>query len=266
MANWQPIRKNLHKQATWQSFASYHFAGQDTVANLLLAELASALPYYPIGFVRDDAGGFKLVVIQSLQPGLNLFVNAQGRWRVPYVPAIYRGYPFRILQDESLSSLLCVDTQSELFCAQPVGEAKAAGQALFDEKGELSEPLKRVFGFLEQCELGRGPTELAVSALAGAQLIVPWEIKVQLPQGLERSVEGLFKVDEPRLQALDAEALGELHASSALALAYAQLLSTPRLSGLGALYQMHEEEQKSGSFKEVDLDLLFGDADDSLSF
>ncbi|KUJ72457.1 SapC family protein [Thiomicrospira sp. WB1] len=264
MPTWQPIQKSAHQNAKWQAYRDYGFANYDTTAPLLMAEMANALPFYPIGFVKDASDTFQLVTIQSLQPGLNLFVNAQGKWRVPYVPSIYRGYPFKMVKTETGDSVLCVDTESGLFMAEP---ENAQGQALFSEEGELSEPMKKVVEFLQQCDQNRQATQNAVNELVKADLIVPWSIQAKTSDASEKPVKGLFKIDEAKLKSLPGETLTLLSETNALALAYSQLLSLPRLKGLSQLYKLHEAEQKKTKPEEVDLDQLFGDDDeDSLKF
>ena len=55
-----------------------------------------------------------MVGLLSLQPGSNLFVAPGGQWLGAYIPAVWRGYPFRVLPAEGdESSVLCVDEASE---------------------------------------------------------------------------------------------------------------------------------------------------------
>ncbi|WP_019895283.1 SapC family protein [Hydrogenovibrio halophilus] len=264
MPTWKPIQKTVHQDARWQPYTDYQFAKNDTTAPLLMAEMANALPFYPMGFVKTPKDEFQLVAVQSLQPNLNLFVNAQGKWRVPYVPSVYRGYPFKMLKAETNDSILCVDTESKLFLPEEKGDK---GQPLFAEQGELSEPMQKVVDFLQQCEQNRQATQQAVTALNKAELITPWSIQTRTSENTEKPVKGLYKIDEASLKKLPGETLEKLSQSNALAVAYSQLLSMPRLKGLSQLYKLHETEQQKINPREVDLDQLFGeDDDDSLKF
>lgn len=259
MAQWTPIQKNLHQNTGWQPYPDYRFAQQDSLAPLLLAEISSALPFYTLAFVKQGEQ-FQFIALQSLQPGLNLYVNAKGRWRVPYTPSHYRGYPFRLLpKADSDEVVFCFDQESGLLT-----EDKANNTPLFTEAGELSEKAQSVINFLQQCEKNRSLTQQAVNALAEQQLITPWPIESQNADGEKTPVTGLYRIDDSKLQQLPAQALESLHKQQALALAYGQLYSQARLKGLGQLYQLHEKEQQQKSNQEVDLDQLFGESEQDL--
>lgn len=266
MSNWLAIQPSLHQKARWKNHTGYSFAQQDTTASLLMVELSSAVQFYPIGFVKDEAGVFKLVAIQSLEPSLNVFVNTKGQWRVPYVPSVYRGYPFRMLKADAESDdapILCVDTDSGQFDAAPDDNL---GQPLFDEDGALSEMLKKVVDFLDKRDQNRVLTERAVAALSDAELIVPWGIQARLLDGEESTINGLFKIDQERLKALSGDVLETLNKVDALTVAHAQILSLPRLAGLSHFYQQHQMEQEGRASKQVDLEKFFSENDDSLTF
>lgn len=259
MAQWTPVQKTLHKNSQWQAVSSYSFAQQDTTAPMLLAEIAHALPFYTLAFIKVDEQ-YQLVSLHSLQPGLNLYVNSKGQWRVPYVPAIYRGYPFRLLPNSENDELLfCFDQASGL-----MGESLENGHPLFAEEGELAEKTAAIFRFLQQCEQNKLITQQAVNALAEHQLIVPWVIQSQDDNGKAKPVEGLYRIDEVALQTLSAEALQPLHQSQSIALAYGQLYSQVRLQGLSQLYRLHAAELKQLQPVEVDLDQLFGEAEEDI--
>jgi hypothetical protein len=93
-----------------------------------------------------------------------MFVAADGRWLGFYVPALYRGYPFRLLRKPDSDELvLCVDEESGL-----VVDGTAGGEEFFDKDGNASAVLKSAFEFLVQFERGRKAMEQPVAALAEA--------------------------------------------------------------------------------------------------
>ncbi|MDR9500031.1 MAG: SapC family protein, partial [Hydrogenovibrio sp.] len=150
------------------------------------------------------------------------------------------------------------------FIAEPDSDK---GRAIFSDEGELSEPMKKVATFLQQCDQNRLATQQAVNALDQAGLIAPWPIKAKISDDEVKAIEGLYKIDEAKLKALSGETLASLNQANALAIAYSQLASVPRLKGLAQLYKLHEAEQKKANPKEVDLDQLFGEDDeDTLKF
>ena len=115
--------------------------------------------------------------------------------------------------------VLCVDEQSNL-----VVDGSSAGEEFFDAQGNPAPVLKPAFDAAMALERNRKSTELAVAALAQAGVIRPWEIKVKSAEG-ERPISGLHRVDEAALRALPDETFLNLRKTSALPIAYTQMLS-----------------------------------------
>ena len=259
MSRWVALSKEQHKNAGWKKFSHYLFAKSDAVAPVLLAELSHVIPYYPLSFTRTAQGSFQLVVVQSLQTGLNLYVNKEGRWLAPYVPSVYRGYPFMLIAQED-QWVLCVDETAQNF-----HDEKMPGDTALFVDNELSEELKSVLNFHNSRVQNQKLTTQVVEQLNQADLIVPWTIQLKTsPEETGKTVDGLFKIDETKLKTLSPETLTTLNSSGALGLAYAQLLSQVRLNDFGQRYEyfnkMHQQPV------DVDLDKLFGEDDDSLKF
>ena len=88
---------------------------------------------------------------------------------------------------------------------------------------------KKVLDFLSEVERSRKATDAAVSALAEAGVIRPWQIKLKAEQA-ERAIAGLYRVDEAALNALADDVFQKLRKTSgALPIAYAQMLSMGQL-------------------------------------
>jgi len=225
------ISKENFSGKTWRRHAGYAFAARETLIPLVVAELAQAVPAMPLGFVQSGEG-FQLVAVTALQPGANLFVAPDGRWLGAYVPAALRGYPFRLVKaQDRADSVLCIDEASGL-----VVEA-GQGETFFDEDGQPSKALKGVLELLSQVERSRMATRTAVDALAAAKLVQPWPLSIK--QGEQNvSVTGLYRIDEPALNALSNKTFTPLRRSGALPVAYAQLLSMNQLSVLQRLSQI----------------------------
>lgn len=76
----------------------------------------------------------------------------------------------------------------------------------------------------------------------------------------ERKLEGLFRVNEAALNALDNEAFLSVRKSGALPVAYAQLLSMQQLRVLGELAQARAQRTQQVQLGQ-DLDLSWLDSD-----
>lgn len=234
MPRWQAIDKHRHRTAGWLRPRNYLFAQRDGTAPLLVSELAQALPCYPIAFAptQNNPATFQLVVVQSLQNGSNAYLDLAGHWQSAYIPAYYRGYPFRVIPAENSRFVLCVDTTaSSLFHEN----ALPGDLALFVDGEQFSADFQPVADFLQQCAADQVQTDQLVAELAEAGLIEPWPITLKLanqPQMPLQAVQGLYHINEARLKALSVAHLQRLTVSGALALAYAQLFSKARLPEL----------------------------------
>src|SRR5690606_502756 len=107
------ISREKHANKRWKRYSSYSFAAADTVAPLVAQELPKACLSLPVGFVKA-AEEYQLGAVHGLLPGKNLWVTADGRWAGPYVPAVYRGYPFVLANPEDGKRVLCVRDDSGL--------------------------------------------------------------------------------------------------------------------------------------------------------
>ena len=160
-----------------------------------------------------------------------MFVGPEGRWFGNYVPACLRTYPFSLLPQQGTDQLvLCVDEGSRL-----VTDASAAGEDFFDAEGAVSPALKPVFELLTQVQRSRQATDLAVTTLAQAGVIKPWQIMLKSKQG--EQLYGLHHVDEGALGALSNDEFLKLR--TALPIAYAQMLSMGQIGIFEQLARLH---------------------------
>jgi hypothetical protein len=233
MPRYELITKTGFAAQAWRRYDSYAFAATDAVAPLVVQELAKACMSLPIAFLRQN-DAFVPHAVQGLEPGRNLFV-VNGKWVAPYTPAVYRGYPFALAKGEDDQLHLCVDMDSGL-----VGEGDGFDQPFFDADSEPAQAVKDVLTFLEQVHRNRAVTERVCAALAAEDMIQPWPLKVQTADG-ERNIEGLFRIDEARLNSLDPDALARVQKAGGLPVAYCQLLSMGNIQTLGLIARKLEE-------------------------
>lgn len=236
MADYHVIIREQHGHQYWLKQSSYRFASSDALCPLVAQELPTAVLSLPIGFIAEEEH-FVPVAVQGLAAGQNLFVAADGRWLTSYIPAPYRGYPFRMAPTEQGEQVLCIDEASGLI-------SESAGEPFFNDDGTPGKAVLEILEFFNQIEANRQLTRSMCAVLQQHGLIQPWPITVQGEHG-EQKVEGLFRIDEAALNALSAEALSEVRNAGGLTMAYCQLLSMQHLSTLGTLAQAHAEAEKA---------------------
>jgi hypothetical protein len=243
MIRYTPLDSTLHRGAGLKAVSPgkgpFGHAGNTTACRLVVSELSQALAYFPMGF-REIPGDsrYDLIAILSLTPGVNYFVSANGSWHAPYVPAWFRGHPFRLLPREGSSQhMLCVDMDNEKY----VAEAGEQDHRFFQPDGTPAPQLQSMLKFWTAYEGDYHKTLGLIRQLDQHSLIMPWEI--QLRDGEQQTVknlEGFFRIDSGKLDACSGDVLRELQVSGALRLAYAQLMSIPRMSGLVDMMRLRQ--------------------------
>jgi hypothetical protein len=224
-----PLNSAQHRHQGWARLPDHSFAAADPVAPLLLAELPMAVTAFPLAFARQSSNKALLVAVLGLQSSQNLLVDPQGRWQAEYMPACYRAYPFSLqrVSGEDQRLLLCISEQSGLLRESP---DPAKGELrFFDDVGGLLPHMQERLKFLETCAANTQMTQAAVDALDAAGLLQPNPV-----------LKGLLRIDEAALGRLSAAQLLVLRDANALPMAYAQLLSMPRMATLQRLLALRQ--------------------------
>lgn len=262
MSNWIPINKQQHLHASYQLQGGYQHSQAHRFIPALMSELDLLIGDFPLAFRQTDTG-FELVVLLSLHQPTNLYVNDKGVWLAPYVPALFRGYPFGLLQTDSQDWILGVDEQAQQFSHQPTGHP----QRLFSDQGELTPSATELLGFLHQCQQQRERTQEQVNQLVNAGVLAPWPLPWNAtPESSDgQLIDGLYRIDMARLQSLDASQAQALLTSGALKIVYAQAFSECRINELNQRYQRCLGHTNT-SVDELDLEHFFGEGDDSIKF
>jgi hypothetical protein len=243
-----PVSLSRHGTQRWRRSSSYQFAAKDLVAPLVVAEFSRAAMSFPIAFVRKpEAESFSPVAVLGVAQGTNLFVAAAGQWIGGYIPAAYRGYPFRLGRNEEGKFLLCFDEASGLLA--PADETSKV-EHFFDDAGQPSVQIQQVLNFLLQVHGNQEATTTACDLLEVHKLIEPWPVTVQSEQG-KASLEGLYRISEKAFTSLKSRALSALHKENALMLATCQILSTQHMPMLGRLVDAHAKAKTMGSVQNL---------------
>jgi hypothetical protein len=232
--------------------------------------MPSAVPSEP-----TVAQHFELVALLGFAPGHNLYVNADGLWQAPYIPAHYRGFPFGLVPqaggDHGMLEaplVLAIRSDSGLFLEL----LDASAVPLFDDDGAPSATTRHIGQFLHQWLRSQLETQRLLAQLAEHELIQPWPIewvsdaRPSQPgaDDTRLRLNGYYGVDEQRLRSLPAAACQALLSSGALQLAYAQLFSRARLPDLQR--RLKHAGRRVAAAGGLDLDALFGDNTEELRF
>lgn len=268
MSKYVPLNPEKFATKGWRKVPSYAFSAKHSFVPVQLEELPHVLPTTPLAFVQlpqqeSSQPKYELVAVLSPSPQLNLYVAPDGRWLGGYVPAAFRGYPFRLFEvsGEKSGHILCFDEESGL-----LSDAVTADSQPFYVNGELAPIVNNVLKFLALQEQGRAVVQRAVGLLNEHGLIEPWVFNIKVSGGDPLPVKGFFRINEKALKALDGSALKALQDGNALSVAYAQLYSQHRLSSFDRLYEVRQkmlENQRSREKEKEEkpsIDSLFGDS------
>lgn len=196
------------------------FAASLHAVYLTLPEFVAASRTNPIVFGQAEDNSWQPLVVTGLEAGRNLCVDAAGDWLpTHYCPAYVRRYPFctaRVRADDSnVQSVICVDEQ---------GLAPTVPH-LFDARGEATPRWQELQRFIEEVDAATRQTEAFCSAVAGLDLLEPFEADVNPVRGHRKRVLGMWRVAEAKLNALKPDVLTTLMQQGYLARIYAHLMS-----------------------------------------
>ena len=242
MHSWTAVSRTEHANCHWQPRQGFEFAAEKQVVPVMLAELTKLLPHYVLGFVKNENEAYQAVALIGLGGERNLYITASFKWLCSYVPAMLRAYPFALIKDANQKdgneqAILCID---ELCITDD-----EACPRLFKDDGELEDKVAEVLNFTTKCEQNRQVTTAASADLTEAGVIESWPISLERDDGEEPlKVNGLHRINETALNALNADELANLRDSGALALAYAQLFSMGQLEQLTQRAEYHARAAK----------------------
>ena len=195
------------------------------------SEFVAASRDYPIVFTSGDKGStFVPVVVLGLALRQNLFLTAQGDWDpATYVPAYVRRYPFCI-------SKLYVDgaPRSERIVCVAKAHLDERGVALFDASGAPTRQWSSIEQLLKEYETDLDLTAQMCATFAKLGLFSTFQFQVVEPASPGLTLEGMYRIDEAKLQALKPLSLKALVTRGLMGRIYAHFHS---LENFARLYQ-----------------------------
>jgi len=173
------------------------------------AEFRRVQVHYPILFRRNaERDAFTALALFGFQEGENLFLR-RGGWDADYVPLAIDIQPFLIGGSADAPGA----KQVHIDLASPrVG----TGERVFDDAGRPTRYLEAVSEQLGELDEGWQTSGDFFAALRRYELLEPLTLEITLDDGSVNRLVGFHVIDEARLSALDAVALGGLHAEGHL--------------------------------------------------
>ncbi len=223
---------NNHSDLRLALQADFKFAGKVTAAPLGVSEILPASRYYPIVF--SASGSASPMALMSLQKDYNSFVDVEGRWRVPYIPAHFRRYPFILAPGKASEDSeavaneekfhVCIDVEAPQFIG-------GLGDPLFTANEEPAEVTRKAIELLQSFQNEIKAGEIFSAKMAELEC---FSVK-QISRKVAGEVEALGEfrvVDSNRVKELSDEVILEWARGGWLALLYAMDFSLANLERL----------------------------------
>jgi hypothetical protein len=262
MSSVEVITKERHAGKRWRKPKGYQYAVANTLAPICPSELALACSAMPLAFVKEG-DSYHLVAVLSPVPGKNMFVAPNGSWLGTYIPAVIRGYPFRLARNAQTNDFaLAIDESVGITAAE-----EPETEPFFKPDGTPAATTQMIIDMLTQIQAQLASADRVVALVSELGLLQPWHLKVQTEQG-DQEMTGLYRLDEAAMNGLSDNEFLRLKSAGALSLAYAQLLSMSQTAMFSRLAQLHAQFAPPRANPLPDnLDKLFGlAADDMLKF
>ncbi|EQB34364.1 hypothetical protein M947_11390 [Sulfurimonas hongkongensis] len=247
-----PISKNLDINTSYAPHSNdYTFAKNISIAPALLAELPQLITSYTLCFLKKE-DSYELVVLTG-DTNTNCYINPKGIWLCEIIPAHFKSYPFFIAKDKNSNLVLSIDEEAL--------QKAEDSQSIFSSEHNLTPEVQKTAEFLQSCHSNKLQTKKAVDALAKHELFTPFEIEIVDAE--KKTLQGIYAIDEEKLNTLEADTLKELRDNSALTVAYAQLFSRANESQLSKRLQYIQTQEPKKD--KIDLDNFFSE-NNSISF
>ena len=203
------------------------FSRKANAVPLSYSEFGVASRDYPLAFVSTDAGkAFSPVAVLGVAGGENLFVHESGWDRTVYLPAYLRRYPFCMAR----ITLNAVEQADRLICVEK-DALSDNGERLFDDAGAPLPrwlPIEKLLREYES-DVERGREMCAI--LADYALLEGFTLQASV-KGAPVTYGGMYRVDEKRLELLNAAQQKTLSRKGIMGRIYAHLTSLDNFARL----------------------------------
>ncbi|MDP5142831.1 SapC family protein [Rheinheimera baltica] len=212
-----PLDKNHHATTKINNTNVFSHISDEHMLPVVVHEFAVAGAEFPIVFIKNN-DTYQPVAMLGLAAKQNLFLQ-DNKWQALYVPRAVRHYPLLLVRDQADNERLLIGLDES---SERVGSDE--GFELFNADGSESEFLtQRKQQMAEYVDMGQR-TRTFVERLVSLELIHEQVLTLNV-NNEDRRINGIFLVDEKKLNELSDDVFLELRKNGYLAAIYAQLMS-----------------------------------------
>ncbi len=228
-ANPRPLNFVDHGKVKISRKRLFPHVKEQQIVPIVVHEFSRVSSEMPVVFVKNaETGEFQPVAILGLETGENVFYSESG-WQSSYIPASVSHHPFALMptkEDETQLQVIILETDRVM--------SETEGDLLFNEDGTETEYLQKRKNTIGKYYENMHVTRMFVQQLVENNLLTEQSLTIDLNDE-KRQINGLYLVDEKKLNSLpDADFL-TLRKKGYLPAIYAHMLSLQQLSRLAAL-------------------------------
>ena len=211
MPNIALLNSQTHRTLCVQPGASARYGDNQRFVPVILGEFPHLAVHYPILLTKDqDTGQFFAGAMLGFDEGENLFLDARGM--ESYRPLNLQRGPFFTAGND-----LAIDLDSP--------RIDEAGKPLFTESGEPTQYLQSIMALFRDLKPGLEVTKTFVQTLSSLKLIEPIDVDLAFDDGSQRTLTGLYTINQAALRALPDTGVIDLFRRDYLQLIYLMIAS-----------------------------------------
>jgi len=221
-----PLNTEEHKDLRLKIDNNFSIFSNTNALPIAGVEFIEASREHAIAFINYQGEGIIPIYILGLRDNENLLLDDNNNWRYQYVPAFVRRYPYIMVEpDKDGKSVVCIDADYE-------GINDPKGELIFTQKDGETKPTEQLEAAMEMlndfnAQLAR--TREFTKRLEEFDLLKEIAPQVNLADGREFSIGGIYTVDEEKLLKLEDEKALTLYRSGEMAWIYNHLASISNL-------------------------------------
>jgi hypothetical protein len=211
MPNHQLLDNVSHKDLRVITEHKPEYGDIASYTNVFVSELRDVQAHYPIFFRKNaETAQFEVIALFGFAEEENLYLDDKG-WHAGYIPLTIQRRPFLIgFQNVNTDGILTQQPVVHVDMDSP-RISRTEGQLVFLEQGGQSPFLQEISSVLKTIDEGHRQSKTFIDALLANELIESVDIKVQLDNGSQNELGGLYTLNEEKVARLSGEALDSLH-------------------------------------------------------
>lgn len=191
-----PLNNSSHKNLAIGDKVDYSYFETVHMLPLQVQEFMSAATSFPIVFTKNNqTGEFVSIAITALKPNTNKLLK-NGQWQSRYLPIQVQLYPLGMTHVDEEKIILGIDINNS-------SVAENETHRLFTEAGEKTDYLSKKLELAGLQASYQDMTKYFINVLLEHELLQPRTLTVTALDGTKTNIDGIYTIDEPKLQQLD---------------------------------------------------------------